>query len=258
MMQTNDVMKLIYKIVGIMAVIFCGIALVVPWAGIWITSYGVSGGFNIYTWAWSWSIPTVKTNWDFFFTEMMTTSSPYTSQGIVLGVCMILAFIFTLIALFFGIYAIRKINVQMGGNSFLITGIMSVVAMALCIVGVSQLNTQSTGGIGVGYGAGFFLIIVAMILYFVIFALQKIAPTLASSQMMQQQMYTQQPAQYYTQQPQAPPYQEQPYQQTPAQQLQTAPRVRQQPKATQKFCPHCGAPIQANTKFCAGCGNKLG
>lgn len=247
-MQETNIMKTIYKILGILAVIFCGIALVVPWAGLWYGQYG----FNIYTWAASVNVPGYD-KWDFFFAETMT-SSTFTTQGVVLGVCMILAFVFTLIALFFGIYAIRKINAQTSSNSFLITGILCIVAMVLSIIGVSQIPSSTLGGLSIGYGAGFFLIIVAMILYFVIFALQKILPTYAPA--MGQPMYYQQPqAQYYTQQPQAPPVQEQPYTQPVEQQPPS--RARQQPRAAPKFCPECGSPIPPNSKFCAGCGNKI-
>ena len=240
-------MNLIIKIMGIVAAAFCGISLIVPWAGL--------GPLGYYTWGGT----SVQGQWDIFY---ITTMSSGVVEAIVSAICMIIAFVLTIIALIIGILGAKNLGVKKS-NSFLIAGILSIVAIVLCIVSVSQVNAtlgQLAGiiGIGIGYSWGFFLMIFAVVMFFVSFGLQKVfvtAPTPAVTQpMYQQPMQTQAPAQYYAQQPQTPP--------PPPQQQPQAPPSPVQPttskvKTGPKFCPACGAKLEGSPKFCNKCGNKL-
>lgn len=244
-------MKLIVKIMGIVAAAFCGIALLVPWAGL--------GPLGYYTWGGT----SIQGQWDIFY---ITTMNSGVTEAIVSAVCMIIAFVITIIALIIGILGAKNLGVKMS-NSFLIAGILSIVAIVLCVVSISQANAvlgQLAGGfiaIAIGYSWGFFLMIFAVVMFFVAFGLQKVfvsAPTPAVTQpMYQQPTQTQAPAQYYAQQPETPP----PTQATPPPQPQ-APPSPVQPTTSQvqtgtKFCPDCGAKLEGKPKFCDKCGKKL-
>ena len=208
-------MNLIVKIIGIIGAVFCGISLIVPWAG-W-------GPFGAYTWGSS-----ALGQWDMFY---ITTMSSGFVESIVFGICMIMAFIITIIALILGILGFKNVGIKKT-NTFMTAGILSIVAVILCVVGISQW-----GGL-IGYGAGFFLIIVALIMYFVAFGLQKTF-ALSPAQPMQPSAP---PMPATVEQPQPPPVQ------------QTAPPPDQ---TSSKFCAECGAKLQPNVKFCPECGAKL-
>ena len=107
--------------------------------------------------------------WDIFFTESLTSSVRLGSEeGTIFFICMILAFVFTLIAFFIGLSGIMKID-KIKSNTLLTAGVMGIIAMILTVVGFSQLGTT-----GLNYGVGFFLIITSFILYFVSFGIQRI------------------------------------------------------------------------------------
>jgi len=233
-------MNLIVKITGIVGAVFCGIALLIPWAGLGVGGFGI----GIYPWGISTNIPGLLQDWDIFFINAMSSG---VVQSIVSGICMIIAFVLTIIALILGIVGFKNVGIKKT-NTFMTAGILSIVAIILCVVAVSQLG-GSTPGFGLGYGAGFFLIIIAMILYFVSFGLQKAFAMSPAQPMYQQPMQIQAPAQYYAQPPQTPPQQPQvpPVQQTAPPPAQTG----------GKFCAECGAKLQPNVKFCPGCGAKL-
>lgn len=253
----NKQISMIIKIMGLVGAVFCGISLILPWSGLWIGGFG----YSIYPWGTSSNVPGVAEGWDFFFINSIGTGA---TEAIVLSIVMIVAFILTLVALIIGILGAKNIGIKVS-NSLLIAGILSIVAIILCVVAVSQANSyyQSLGvaGFAFGYGAGFFLIIIGMILYFVTFGLQKFllsapAPGMAQQPMYQQPSY-QQPQMMYTS-TQQPPVQQTaptapPQPQTPPPPAQAPPKTR----AAQKFCPECGAQLQPNAKFCSGCGNKI-
>lgn len=240
-MQSRE-MNMIMKIMGLLAIIFCLIALFGPW-GNYIYAWGISGpGYT-----------------NAFYTDVFNTG---VGEAIFFGIAMIVIFILTIIALIILLLAFRDINVGRY-DRFLTAGILAIVEFVLYIIAVSVASSgYASGG---AYGAGFVLILITAILCFIVYGLNKMLTTTSPQGYYQQPMY-QQPAynqpqtQYYTHQSQAPPVQEPQYTQIPQQQppAQPAPRARQQPRAAApKFCPECGSPIQPNSKFCSGCGNKI-
>ena len=115
---------------------------------------------------------------------------------------------------------------------------MGVVSMVLFIIGISQ----HPGLINLGYGAGFILIIIGFILYFIAYGMQK-ALIPVPKPVVYQQPYYQQPA--YQQPAYQPPT---PHQQPPQPQQQTP---------QQQFCPECGTKILPGAKFCSKCGKTF-
>lgn len=262
----NKEMTLIVKILGLVGAIFCGICLILPWAGISI----LGSGMNLYPWGATTFSPSVSI-WDFFFIETMQSGI---TENIALSAIMIVAFIITIIALITGILGAIRIG-KKHSNSFLTAGILSIIAVVLCVIAVSQANAliRQTGFVmTLGYNLGFFLIIIAMILYFLTFALQKLfitspMPETYQQPMYQQPQYGQQPQMMYTQTQypaqQMQPMQEPPLQQTPPQQqmppVQTPPAktTGTKVKTDKKFCPGCGTKLLPNSKFCATCGKQI-
>lgn len=263
----NKEMKLIVKIIGLVGAIFCGICLILPWAGISM----LGSGMSLYPWGAS-SYSPIASTWDFFFIDSISTG---VTENIVLSVVMIVAFIITIIALIAGILGVIKIG-KKPSNSMLTAGILSIIAVILCVIAISQANAlinQIGFGIGFGFGAGFFLIIIVMILYFVTFALQKLfitspMPGTYQQPMYQQPQYGQQPQMMYSQTPQqpaqqmppppAPPVQQTPPPKQPPQPPQPAETPpKSQANAGKQFCQGCGAQLKPKAKFCASCGKQL-
>jgi len=246
-MQNADIKSImvnVLKIFGIIGIIFCGIALAVPWAGFGYGGVGIS--FN--AWGISSNIPTSSTytvtTGDAFYISTITSG---VTEGVVAGICMILVFVFTLITLFIGIMGLKRIQLK-GNKTFLIAGIFAIITIILSVIAVSQINgyisksipSSSTISISmlIGYSYGFILMIIAMIFFFIVFGIQTFfihSPVVAVSQ---QPMYQQQP----------------PTQQAPTAQ---APPSQPQIKPGKNFCPNCGNPIAPNVKFCSGCGKKV-
>jgi len=237
-MQSKE-MNMIMKIMGLLVLIFCLIALFVPW-GTYIYTWGISGpGYT-----------------NAFYTDVFNTG---VGESIFFGIAMIIIFILTIITLIIGLIAFRDINIGRY-DRFLTAGILAIVEFILYIIAASVAHVYEA------YGAGFVLILITAILCFIVYGLNKMLTSTSSQGYYQQQPVYHQPAynqpqtQYYTHQPQAPPpVQEPQYAQIPKQQppAQPAPRARQQPRAAPKFCPECGSPITPNSKFCSGCGNKI-
>ncbi len=230
----------IVKILGIIGAILSGISLLIPWGGIDIMGAGIS----VYPWGTSIYNP-IAVEWDFFNIQTFTTT-PITSEGILFGIFMIITFIFALIAFIFGITGVRHIGIK-SSSSYLTAGIMGVIAMIMFIIGITQIQTEELSGYRIGYSAGFFLIIVGYILYFVAFGLQKTMIPIAKTTPYQQPIY-QQPAY------QQPIYQQQTYQQ-PA--YQVPPHQFQQQAPQAQFCPECGTKILPGAKFCSKCGKTF-
>ena len=228
------------KILGIVGGILCGVSLIVPWGGF---DFG-GAGISIYPWGTSVYSPVIS-EWQIFNIESFTQSP--STETILFAIFMILTFVFALIAFIIGILGFRHIGVRYS-NSFLIAGILAVVAMIMYIIGIGQINTSEMGGFGIGYGAGFFLIIVGFILFFVAYGLQKALipmakPTVTYQQPMYQQQGYQQPAYHQPVYQQPPP---QPAYQQPAQQA-----------SQDTFCPECGTKVLPGAKFCSKCGKTF-
>jgi zinc-ribbon domain len=242
-MQSKE-MNMIMKIMGLLALIFCLIALFGPWGN--------------YIYAWGFSGPGYT---NAFYTDFFNTG---VGEVIFFGIAMIIIFILTIVALLILLLAFRDINIGRY-DRFLTVGILAIAEFILYIIAVSVVTQGYTSG--GAYGAGFVLILITAILCFIVYGLNKMLSSTSSQGYYQQPVYQQQPAynqpqtQYYTHQPQQapPPVQEPQYTQVPQQQppVQPAPRARRQPQAAPKFCQECGSPITPNSKFCSGCGNKL-
>jgi len=274
MFSTTDFMRLVMKIFGILAIVFIGIAIAVPWAGYSIptTNYGLS----LNGWGVSTNIPeslvgaeSMKYLSDPFFINTMQSGI---ASGTVASICMILVFIFTIITLFICIKAFRNIGIGVLNKIYLFAGIFAIITMVLCVIGVTQANSYGTevnyllGGTpisgGFGYTWGFILSILAMIFCFINYGLDMFM--LKSGIYLQQpQTYQQQPQMMYTsqqppQQPmmQQPSVQQPPMQHTPLPQEQLHQPQKKSPSAGWP-CPKCGAQLQADNKFCPSCGAKI-
>ena len=238
----NNNMNLIVKIILIVGVIFCGLSLIVPWIG--------AGPWGYYTWGFN-----VLDEWNFFYIDSFTSGI---TEAIIFGISMIIAFFITIIALVTGIISIKNIGIKKS-NSPLTAGILSIVAIILCIVAMSQFGNNNFGLIGYSYG--FFMMIFSAVMFFIAFGIATMSVSSSFApvnppQVAPQQMYYQQP----TNQPQTyqqPPQQQ--YQQQP-QTIAPPPQPVQQPPTTanvKNFCPECGAHIQGDQKFCPECGSRL-
>ena len=158
----NNMMKLMMKMFGILTIVFCGIALIVPWAGLGIMGFGV----GVYPWGiLSDAAFMTSGQSDFFFIQTMQTG---VAEAIVFAICMIITFVLTIIALILSIRSIMSVNMNIA-NSFLKIGIISIIAIILCVIGVFSANSAFTSNIGIGFGYswGFYLMIFAIIISFV-------------------------------------------------------------------------------------------
>ena len=191
---------------------------------------------------------------------------------------MILVFVFAIITLVLSIKAFRSIGMGGINKNYLIAGIFAIVTIVLCVIGTMQATTYgntiyftltgTTLAGGFGYTWGFVLAIIAMIFFFINYAIDifmlQTGVGIQKSPMYQQQqqpqvMYTSQqpPPMQQTPPPQEPVQQTPPPVQQPPVQQTPPPPVQEQTQAGTIFCPNCGAQLAANIKFCSGCGHKL-
>ncbi len=234
--MTSKEMNMLVKILGLLGAIFVLIAQFVPWGGgAYLFGYSFLGA------------------WDFFYIEIMSTGI---AQAILFSIIMIVLFFINLIALILGFLAFKKIETQ-GINVYQRLAILTTLEFSIYIVGAS-IASGGLAGIGI-FGAGLVLILIAMILYWLTYALGKTLGIYPSPTIHQQNIYQHpQPQMMY-------PYQQQhQMQQTPVQQPQAQPPPQQPIEKgtednapTPKFCSQCGSPVSPNTKFCSQCGNKL-
>lgn len=228
-------MKLILKVLGIIGVIFCLVALLVPW-GNSVFTFGIFGD--------GYSTP--------FFIDLFTNQ--IIGQAIFFGIAMIIIFVITLITLLFGVLAIKNFE-RTPSNKYLTLGILLIVNVVLYIIAVSIL-TSAFGIFGTfifGYGIGFVFCIIAAIMFFIVYGIQKTYMPQTNFGAYQQPMYQQQP-QTYRQPHQAPP----PQQPVPNPSSQSGlDQQVSQDKSVKKFCPNCGSKLTPNAKFCSGCGQKI-
>ncbi|UCF49738.1 MAG: zinc ribbon domain-containing protein [Thermoplasmatales archaeon] len=229
--------SMIVKILGIIGAIFLLIAQFTPW-GVGLYLFGADLGFLGFNW---------------FYVSFFESG---VWQAILIAIIMIILFFVNLVVLLLSVQAIVRLNTH-GLNIYQKLPIYVTVEFILYIVGFSI----AAGGL-TGYGivsVGFVMILIAMIIFWIIFALAK-SQGLITTPMFHQSAYHQPPA--YQQHPpvQQPTYHPPPQQATPQQQpppTTHSPPQQPQASATPKFCSQCGAPLSPNTKFCAQCGNKL-
>ena len=229
-LMQNQEIKMIIRIMGIIAVIFCLLALVLPW------------GEAFYTWGFSYSGVTYP-----FYIEFFTMS--VTWELIFFAISMIILFILTLITLIIGIISVIKIN-RASKHIFLTLGIICIFEFIFYIVAVSVVSGFSAS-FGF-YSIGFIFILITGILFIVSYIMQKTFGLLPTPQA-QHPMY-QQPV--YQQPPPVQPAPPQPVHQQPPPVSQDQPK-KQAAKKSMNFCPSCGSQLKPGAKFCTSCGNKL-
>lgn len=240
-MATKE-MNLIVKILGLVGAIFVLIAQFVPWGRGAFLFGANNGGF------------------DAFYVTFMGQGA---WQAILFGVMMIVLFFINLIVLILAFLTFKNFAIK-GTKRYLTLGIIATVEFILYIV---ALNAAFGGLAGfIGYGIGFVMILLAMIMFYVTYGLGRALGIYTTTAMHQQppvyqqaqpqMMYTsqQQPPVQQTPPPQPPPTQPQPQQQT---QQPTQKTAKGKAAATPKFCPQCGAQLQAGIKFCPGCGSQV-
>jgi len=241
-MGNND-MNLVVKILLIVAVVFCGLSLIVPWIGV--------GPWGYYTWGFN-----VLDEWNFFYIDSFTSG---VTEAITFGISMIIAFFITIAALIVGAVGIKNVGIKKS-NSLLTAGILSIVAIIFCVVAMSQFGNNTFGIIGYSYG--FFMMIFSAVMFFVAYGIAAVSvsstptPVTPPAAVPQQMFYQQPPT---TPKMGQPPMQPMP-QQTPPPVTPPPPPpqpAQQQQSAVQKFCPECGTKIQGNPKFCPECGKKI-
>ena len=162
----NKEMKLIVKIIGLVGAIFVLIALFVPWG---IGAYLFGADFGIFG------------GWDFFYINTMSSAADFGIwQFIVFGAVMITLFILTLITMILGLLTFKKIDTR-GPKAYITPAILATVIFVLYIVGMS---VAAGGMAGVaGYGIGFFMILIAMIMFYVSFVMGKVLGITANQPM---------------------------------------------------------------------------
>lgn len=233
--MANKEMSLIIKMLGLVGAIFVLIAMFVPWgAGAFL--FGASnGGFSA------------------FYINLMNTGA---WQGIFFGVMMIILFIINLVLLIIAFLSFKNFAIK-GTNQYLKLGIIATVEFILYIVALNVAFGAIAGLIG--YGIGFIMILLAMIMFYITYGLGRALGLAATTGMYQQPPVYQQPqTQMMYAHQQQPPVQHAPPPQPQAQPQQQPPQKPSGAKAeTPKFCSECGTPIQAGVKFCSGCGKKL-
>jgi hypothetical protein len=233
-------MKIILKVLGIIGVIFCLVALLVPWSN------------NVFTFGFFSEIYSTPFFVDFFINQDYHSVFGI-GQIIFFGIAMIIIFIITLITLLLGVFAIKSFE-RTPPNKYLNLGILLIVNVVLYIIAVSMLTSAfgMFGGIGLGYGIGFVMCIIAAILFFIIYSIEKTYMPQTSFGAHQQPMYQQQPHVYSQPQQAPPPHHPAP----PPLQSDTSQQVGQD-KNAKKFCSSCGSKLTPNAKFCSGCGQKV-
>ena len=220
----NQEMKMIIRITGMIAVIFCLLALVLPW-GEYFYTWGISG--------YNYTSP--------FYIDFFTQGASV--ESIFFAIAMIIIFILTIITLILGIISVIKIN-TISRYIFLTLGIICIFEFIFYIVAVT-IASRGSSAYGM-YSVGFVLILIAGIIYIVSYVMQ-IAFGLQPKSQFQQMLY-----------------QQSAYQQSTPVQTATQPEMQKEPPAPQKptkksinFCPNCGSELKPGAKFCTNCGSKI-
>ena len=199
----NKEFDMIINILGILGMIFCLIALIAPW-GDGVYTYGV---FQI-----GYSAP--------FYIDLFTNSmyDSFKVQVIFIAILMIIIFILMLYRVLLNIFTIKNIQ-DYQPYKFFNLGIFLLVPFILYMIVVASagsVNYYSTENM---YSIGFFMSLIAAIIYFIAYGIKKYALTTPSPIMNQQP-------------------------------------VSSKIKTKAKFCSQCGIQLQPNVNFCPECGYK--
>jgi len=185
----------IAKILIILAVVLCGIGLILPWSGFSMNMMGVNVGADYYPWGGhgyanvgsmgsmfgEMGSASNMDMWSIFYSINVgssgTESSTNTmgSDNSLVVILFTISFILCIVAIIIGIMSIKRVK---KGNKImpLIAGIISLITIIFFIAAVSVMTSEDTTGSISGmldYSYGLFLVIIAMILFFVSFAMLK-------------------------------------------------------------------------------------
>ena len=258
-MQNVATMRII-KIIVIVAIVLTVIAQILPWRGMHM-SYdagallGTSGtfsiGYDFYTWGGHFnlnipsSIPTTIGSfdvWSLFYviniglpetlTSSLSTPLEYSAAaGIGATAAFFVCFAFSIITIIAGLVALSR------KRACLIAGITSLISIIAFIAGFTitfSIDPTGTAAQMIGYSAGFFIIIVAMIMFFVAFGFHVLLPYANASEIRSRDY--------------------------PDYQLPRSMETYNFPASTtsaKKKCPNCGATLNGNPDYCSNCSTKL-
>jgi hypothetical protein len=254
----NKQTSMIIKIILLVGVILCGLSQILPWMGYSITFMGQTAGTEFYPWGFHSYMPG-SDQWVFFYLDSGSMSNIGNLESIQIQIIifMLITFILSIIALIAGIIGIKNAGVKKSKAS-LAAGIIAIIAAVLFLIGInyvfSQLDPTGTWAQFYTYSFGFYLMIIAGIIFIVGFGIQM---TIKAYPTPTQPAYQQD----YYQQPQQPPAQTPPPAQPPQAAAPTppAPPVQPAPPPPQPptHCPNCGVPLVPGAKFCSKCGHKF-
>lgn len=187
----------ITKIILIIAILFILIAQILPWMGFSLNVPNVANvGIDFYDWgshiylSSNVQIPGLSGNnldiWSILYiinigaldiealgSNASIISTSTISDNILPALILILSFIFCLISILFGIIGIIKLD-KRKHNIVLFAGIFSTIPIILFILGINLAFTSNSILSYLHYSFGFYLMIIATILFFIAFVLLKI------------------------------------------------------------------------------------
>lgn len=185
--------RTIARIIVLIAVIVAAVSIVMPWKGFGMNFMGMNLGADIFPWGmhayanipayfnststsgdvwsilYSWTVGSMGSS-----TASTTTQPPNsTAVGLFLAGLVVL-----IIAIIIGILSIKRVNTRRGLLP-LIAGIGLILAIILFIAGsqVAFTTTQSTSVPGFQWSTGFYLVVIAMILFFTAFGIIRFVKT---------------------------------------------------------------------------------
>ena len=184
--------KNIARILIILAVVLCGICLILPWSGFSMNMMGFNVGADFYPWGShtyadfgsmgssleGTSTFTSTDIWSIFYSINVGATEAGSETLTISTVAFMLfnlSFILCIITLIIGLISIKKIKT---GNKILplIAGLISLVTIISFVAAISVMIPEDPTGQMTGmldYSFGFFMVITAMILFFVSFAILK-------------------------------------------------------------------------------------
>ena len=175
----NKILITSAKVILIIAVVLCGIAILLPWNTF---SYGLFGNMEFYTWGihTSSTLSTSSQGWHIYYSDFSFFSTLFNSEeSATLGTTMALLYcvlIFNLLTLIAGTSAINILNRKKAAFS-LEAGIFSIIALVFFIIfiqfGLFSIPTVNAVSSLFNWSLGFYLTIIAIILFFIAYGIQK-------------------------------------------------------------------------------------